>query len=118
MSPLPELPSFGQLYQAHLELEHALKQKLQSQNGQKVYEVLELPLATVLYEMEQKGVMIDSDELRRQSLEIGKDITAMFTGAMTPELRTSMNDPVVRWTHLFELIATIAVLLLMVFKPF
>ena len=43
---------------------------------------------------------------------------AMRTGGMTPELRASLNDPIVRWAHLFELIATIAVLLLMVFKPF
>lgn len=74
LSPLPELPSFSQLQKAHQELEFALAEKLKAQSGLKVYEVLELPLVSVLYEMEQKGVLIDSDVLRKQSGEIAKDV--------------------------------------------
>jgi len=74
LSPLPELPSFSQLYKAHLHLEFALHEKLKAQSGLKVYETLEIPLIRVLYDMENYGVMVDSGELKKQSVEIGKDI--------------------------------------------
>jgi uncharacterized membrane protein len=43
---------------------------------------------------------------------------AIQAGELTPTLRTALNDPTVRFAHLLEMIATILVLLLMVFKPF
>jgi DNA polymerase I len=38
----------------------------------KVYEDIEIPLVPVLAAMEQRGVLIDGDELRRQSQQLGK----------------------------------------------
>jgi len=38
----------------------------------KVYEEIEIPLVPVLAEMERRGVLIDGDELRRQSQQLGK----------------------------------------------
>ena len=38
----------------------------------KVYEDIEIPLVPVLAGMEQRGVLIDGDELRRQSQQLGK----------------------------------------------
>jgi len=38
----------------------------------KVYEAIEIPLIPVLAGMEQRGVLIDVDELRRQSQQLGK----------------------------------------------
>jgi uncharacterized membrane protein len=43
---------------------------------------------------------------------------AIRRGQVTPELRASMRDPVVRLSHTAELVATILVVVLMVFRPF
>ena len=43
---------------------------------------------------------------------------AMRRGEMTPELQASIHDPVVRLSHLVEMVVTILVVMLMVFKPF
>ncbi len=37
-----------------------------------VYEDIEIPLVPVLAAMEQRGVLIDGDELRTQSQQLGK----------------------------------------------
>lgn len=42
---------------------------------------------------------------------------AIGLGRMTPELRASLNDPVVGWSHAFEIAALLLVFFLMVFKP-
>ncbi|THD08404.1 DNA polymerase I [Rhodanobacter lindaniclasticus] len=56
-----------------LRLHHALWPKLQSVPSlQRVYEEIEIPLVPVLAEMERRGVLIDGDELRRQSQQLGK----------------------------------------------
>jgi DNA polymerase-1 len=55
-----------------LRLHLALWPKLQSVPAlQKVYEDIEIPLVPVLAEMERRGVLIDGDELRRQSQQLG-----------------------------------------------
>ncbi|OZB62218.1 MAG: DNA polymerase I [Lysobacterales bacterium 14-68-21] len=56
-----------------LRLHHALWPRLQGEPSlRKVYEEIEIPLVPVLARMEQRGVLIDVDELRRQSQQLGK----------------------------------------------
>ncbi|OOG53921.1 DNA polymerase I [Rhodanobacter sp. B05] len=56
-----------------LRLHLALWPKLDSvPTLRKVYEDIEIPLVPVLAGMEQRGVLIDGDELRRQSQQLGK----------------------------------------------
>lgn len=44
--------------------------------------------------------------------------TALSKGQITPELRTTMNDRVIKLAHLFEEISLVVIVALMVFKPF
>ncbi|CAM1000171.1 DNA polymerase I [Rhodanobacter sp. Root179] len=56
-----------------LRLHHALWPKLESVPSLRdVYRNIEIPLVPVLAEMERRGVLIDGDELRRQSQQLGK----------------------------------------------
>ena len=56
-----------------LRLHHVLWPKLESVPSlRKVYEDIEIPLVPVLAAMERRGVLIDGDELRRQSQQLGK----------------------------------------------
>ena len=43
---------------------------------------------------------------------------ASAEGQITPALRQQMQDPVVRWAHMAEMIGVGLILILMVFKPF
>jgi len=56
-----------------LRLHQALYPQLQAEPRLlKVYEDIEMPLVPILAKMEQRGVLIDIDELRRQSQQLGK----------------------------------------------
>ncbi|MBB3226133.1 DNA polymerase-1 [Luteibacter sp. Sphag1AF] len=56
-----------------LRLHHALWPKLEAEPKLRfVYEQIEMPLVPVLAAMERRGVLIDADELRRQSQHLGK----------------------------------------------
>jgi DNA polymerase-1 len=56
-----------------LRLHHALWPKLESIPALRaVYEHIEIPLVPVLAAMEQRGVLIDVNELRKQSQQLGK----------------------------------------------
>jgi DNA polymerase I len=56
-----------------LRLHHALWPKLESvPTLRKVYEEIEIPLVPVLAAMERRGVLIDGNELRKQSQQLGK----------------------------------------------
>jgi DNA polymerase-1 len=56
-----------------LRLHHALWPKLESEPRLRaVYQDIEIPLVPVLAEMERRGVLIDGDELRKQSQQLGK----------------------------------------------
>ena len=58
-----------------LRLHQALWPKLESEPAlRNVYETIEMPLVPVLAGIEQQGVLIDVEELRRQSSELGKRI--------------------------------------------
>lgn len=43
---------------------------------------------------------------------------ALAKGQITPELRAHLDDPVVRIAHAYELVSMVAIMYLMVFKPF
>jgi hypothetical protein len=43
---------------------------------------------------------------------------ALHKGEMTPELRAHIDDPVVKLAHWYELVAMVAIVFLMVFRPF
>jgi hypothetical protein len=43
---------------------------------------------------------------------------ALAEGQMTPELRAALEDKVVKLAHLYEEVAIVIVVALMVFKPF
>ncbi len=56
-----------------LRLHRALSSKLAAEPGlQSVYREIEMPLVPVLERIEANGVMIDADELRRQSADLSK----------------------------------------------
>ncbi|MBR1819208.1 MAG: DNA polymerase I [Neisseriaceae bacterium] len=56
-----------------LRLETLLREKMDS-GSLKLYEELELPVANILFQMERTGVLIDKDELYKQSNELGSQI--------------------------------------------
>lgn len=71
---LPELPDAGNLYQAQLELEKILTEKLQATNMLQILKTIELPVIDILTAMETKGVLIDSEFLLKESKVLAEDI--------------------------------------------
>lgn len=71
---LPELLG----HQEHLNISIALKEKLQMEmkafNVESVYSDLDLPLATVLFQMECEGILLDKQILLEQSNNLAKDL--------------------------------------------
>ncbi len=72
-----DLPSPQDLYAAHQQLEEKLREQLESHNGKRVFEELDLPLAAVLYRMERKGICLDKELLAEQSQELSKDLNKL-----------------------------------------
>jgi DNA polymerase-1 len=61
-----------------LQLHQVLWDKLKTTDGQKrVFETIEMPLVPVLAKMEQTGVLIDKDELQRQSADLAEKMRAL-----------------------------------------
>ena len=60
----------GEIYQLHKRLKKELEKHLQRLNMLLLYEQIELPLITVLYEMEEKGIVVDSAQLKKQAKEV------------------------------------------------
>ena len=58
-------------------------------------------------------IFLPRGKLFRAALE-----NALAKGQMTPELRAHLDDPVVRIAHTYELVSMVAIMYLMVFKPF
>jgi DNA polymerase I len=75
--PFPELPSPSQWHIAHQKLEYALSRSLKENNGDRVYDELELPLIPILYKMERRGVLIDQQILKKESVLLASDIKAI-----------------------------------------
>ena len=62
--------SAGELCRAHINLWKILEKKLTDQNMIDMYQKIELPLSTILFEMESRGIKLDTQELKQQSLNI------------------------------------------------
>ena len=58
-------------------------------------------------------IFLPRGKLFRAALE-----DALAKGQMTSELRAHLDDPVVRVAHAYELVSMVAIMYLMVFKPF
>lgn len=74
---LPELSVPHQTYSAQLNFENILKERLAQIHGNKIYEELDLPITTVLYGMEQTGILLDTEKLKKQSFEMQKDLRTL-----------------------------------------
>lgn len=74
---LPDLMSPADLYRLQLKLHDVLESELKAKAGNFVYDKIEQPLLPVLYAMEKKGILLDTEELKRQSRELEKDIRAL-----------------------------------------
>ena len=64
----------GEVYQIHKKMKKALEMRLIELNMLKLYTELELPLISVLYEMENQGIKLDNSELKKQSEGINQTI--------------------------------------------
>ena len=72
-----------------LRLHRTLRPRLEQEPAlQRVYREIEMPLVPVLERIEANGVMIDADELRRQSADLGKRMLAAAAQATTLAGRT------------------------------
>ncbi|MEZ0390793.1 MAG: DNA polymerase I [Pseudobdellovibrionaceae bacterium] len=72
-----DLPSGPELFSAHLKLEEKLKESLRQVKGETVFTELDLPLASILYQMERRGIFLDRNLLSLQSQELGKEIQSL-----------------------------------------
>ena len=70
----------GEIYQFHRKLKKELEKRLTELNMIDLYEKVELPLISVLYEMEVKGIKLDSAELKRQAEEVNRQIRSVEKG--------------------------------------
>lgn len=71
---LPELATPSQLYNAHLRFAKIIDEQLKGIHGDKVYHELELPLARILLTMENLGIRIDTELLKKESEDLGSEI--------------------------------------------
>ncbi len=71
---LPDLSAPNQIYAAQINFESILKERLTQVHGDKLYEQFDLPLATVLYQMEQRGILLDVEKLKKQSHKMEIDL--------------------------------------------
>lgn len=67
----------GEIYQIHKKLKKELELRLEGLNMIDLYEKIELPLISVLYEMEKKGIVLDSIELEKQAKEVNRQIQSV-----------------------------------------
>jgi DNA polymerase-1 len=71
---VPDLPDASLLYQIHLLLKEELTQNLQKTSMLGVLQTIELPTIDLLTAMETKGVLIDVDFLKQESLTLTEGI--------------------------------------------
>ncbi|MCE3009073.1 MAG: DNA polymerase I [Proteobacteria bacterium] len=71
---LSELPTPEEELKALKELKKALHTKLEETHQAEILEKIDLPLAPILFEMEEVGVGLDQELLKAQSQELAKDI--------------------------------------------
>jgi DNA polymerase-1 len=87
-----------------LRLHRALRPKLAAEPAlERVYREIEIPLVPVLERIEANGVMIDMDELRRQSADLGRRMLALQQQATQLAGRTfNLDSPKQVCALLFE----------------
>jgi DNA polymerase-1 len=87
-----------------LRLHRTLSAKLAAEPGlQRVYREIEMPLVKVLERVEANGVLIDADELRRQSVDLGRRMLAAQQKATEMAGRSfSLDSPKQLGQLLFE----------------
>ena len=87
-----------------LRLHRTLSERLAQEPAlQRVYREIEMPLVQVLERIEANGVMIDADELRRQSADLGKRMLAAQQQATELAGRTfNLDSPKQLCALLFE----------------
>ena len=64
----------GEIYRLHKNLKKELDKKLNTMNMIQLYEEVELPLISVLYEMEKKGIALDPAILKEQDRSLNQAI--------------------------------------------
>ncbi len=74
---LPEFASPAQIYKAHIELQHILQDRLSLFSGENILNELELPLLPILLNMEYKGIRIDTELLKIQSVELTEELVLL-----------------------------------------
>ncbi len=73
----PELTSPEDELGLMIELKSELDTRLKKQNGEGIFNTLELPLVPILFEMEKHGLLLDKKVLEKQSKGLAKDIEAL-----------------------------------------
>ena len=61
-------------YHAQIALQKILRKKLEEEEVLDLFQNIEMPLVSVLHDMEQKGILIDHKEVKNQSKELEKDL--------------------------------------------
>ena len=61
-------------YQIHKALKKTLEQKMQAEEVYSLFKDIEIPLLTVLHNMEDRGILISKQEVESQSLELERDL--------------------------------------------
>ena len=61
-------------YKIHQALKKALKKKMEAQGVLPLFKNLEMPLISVLHNMEERGILIDKQEVKAQSVELDRDL--------------------------------------------
>lgn len=74
---LPELPDSRATYRAHLLLQNELTQFLKNTSMLGILQTIELPTIDLLTAMETKGVLIDVDFFKKESVTLTEDIRSV-----------------------------------------
>ena len=64
----------GEVYRLHKNLKKELEKKLNDMNMNSLYEEVEIPLISVLYEMEMQGMTLDTQILKEQEKDLAREI--------------------------------------------
>ncbi len=73
-STLEDSVSIDEIYKLHQSLRLKLEEKLNKLKLEEVLKDIEIPIISVLYRMEQRGLLLDIKEVERQSKELKEDI--------------------------------------------
>lgn len=74
---VPEIPTATQWFQCHIELRRRVEERLKEKDNKSILQSLELPLASILFQMEKSGILVDLKELSSQSELLKTDIAKL-----------------------------------------